>query len=423
MSEQFERALEDIAGAAQRAAGQVPVETARSRVRRRRAWRAAATSTAAVAGVGAVAVAATAVVGGVGGAPQQGIAADPAPQESVSPTAAPGWVPGAAPCGEPLPVTPVESDRADVMGAIEVGIADGTAFTADPAGTWLRDDVFVMTQRPGEAGHQGVLTTTLYLVDETGAVAFTHARTPHQAGDPGPRQEQTPEQVQADLAVARLHEALDCRTGQPLTGTYRVVVSARSVDTQGYEEVAEDLEVQELAPVTFGPGGTAARPAYDDLVPSCGEQVPAELLAGTTDPAFTVDVDLSGVAVRGAGVHVPATVTRADDGAGPLRGTVPQVLRAVLVDADGVVVSDTGMVPYDSATTFQVDAGDSFASEIYTWFGCATTDDGPAATFEAPPGTYDLYVYDQLPAAGPDGTVGPRLAVGGPFRVSYSTAW
>jgi hypothetical protein len=316
-------------------------------------------------------------------------------------TPLPGWVAGGAPCGTAFALEPVDDPRIGVQGGVTIGTLDRqtAAFTPDPAGSTVFLDVFGTAHAPGTSGDgSGQLTTML--VDDSGTVAFwsDEARMlPQLQATDGSRAS----------SMFFMWDAVDCRTGRPLVGTYRA-----------FAHQSAGPETVELAPVTFGPDGTRPPDPFVDRLPVCGQPVP------DVAPDFTVALDPGVVldGVNAAGLRAPVTVTRT--GTSRLQGRVPQSMHAVLV-ADGVVVSqafDPIMRRFDSGATFDVAAGESFPAEVFQWFtqcfpstvaGTQVTTTGWAA-----PGTYDLYVYDVFLADDGSGTPTPRTAVGGPFPIT-----
>lgn len=412
MSRDLGRALHDITDHAGRAAGALDVERLRARSRRRRTRTVTARSVGALAAVGAVV--ATATLAGGRSAPLPADLPVPGPTVTASPEASPstpapqpttpvaGWVPGGAPCGVLFRAQTTDSPEIEVQGGVVVGTLDrATAgFRADPAGSQVFVDVLTTSEVPGLPAGDGLSRLTTMLVAPDDTVVFWD--------DPA---RELPQAEATDGSGASsmygLYDAVDCRTGRPLTGTYRAFAS----DAGGPEMV-------ELAPVTFGPDATAPVEGLDELLPVCGEPAPPGLLAGTVAADFTVSLD-PGVAldrVRAAGLHVPVTVTAT--GPDRLSGRVPQSLRAVLVDADGVVVThavDPMQRRFDSGATFDTGPGESFPAELFQWFSSCPA---PDAAGDTPPGSYDLVVYDVLVADDSTGKAAPRVAVGGPFPIT-----
>lgn len=406
MSMDFGRALDEITVAAQGAVRPVQVDGIRARVRRRRTQGVALRSVGGVAVVGAV-VASLSLLGG--GPGQDAIApvgiatvtTVPSPTPTPTPTAEPatplpGWVAGGAPCSAPFELEPVDAPTLEVQGAVVIGQLDRTTamFAPDPAGTTLFLDVLTTTDVPGLAAGDGLARLTTVLVDEHGTVAFW--------SDPA---REIPQFDAADdshiSSMSGMYDAVDCRTGRPLTGTYRVFAH----DEGGPETV-------ELAPVTFGPDGTHLPQDFGDSLPVCGQpppDVPADLTV-SIDPGVELDD------VNPGGLHAPVTVTAT--GPGRLAGRVPQSLHAVLVDEQGRVATrphDPMSRRYDSGATFDVGAGESFPAEVFQWFAGCGPADGTRGALE---GSYDLYVYDVVLAGDGSGDPSPRVLLGGPFPVT-----
>jgi hypothetical protein len=161
--------------------------------------------------------------------------------------------------------------------------------------------------------------------------------------------------------------------------------------------------------------------AWSDRVPRCGRPAPADLLAGAVDADFDValgpGVDLDDVR---QGIHVPVTVTATGDGR--LSGLVPQALHGLLVDHDGMVVSqlyDPTRQEYDSGVPYDVGRGESFDAEVYQWFVSCPDPRINANVPAVRAGSYDLYLYNVfLASSGPGRSPAPRVAVGGPFPIT-----
>jgi hypothetical protein len=309
----------------------------------------------------------------------------------------PGWVAGGTPCGAAYRLEPVDDPEIEVQGGVVIGTLDrATAgFAPDPDGTTLFVDVSTTSEVPGlPAGGDGLAHLTTMLLDDNGDVAFW--------SDPARQipQFQATEDAHSS-SMYGLYDAVDCRTGRPLTGTYRAV----AVDEGGPETV-------ELAPVTFGAVGTRLPASFADSLPVCGQPVPDV----TADLTVALDPRVSLDGVDAAGLHAPVTVTAA--GPGRLEGRVPQALRAVLVDDQGLVLTqafDVVVGRHDSGATFDVAAGESFPAEVFQWFTpCTpTTTTGSIAR-----GSYELYVYDTVLADDGSGAPAPRTLVGGPFPIT-----
>ncbi|WP_315092907.1 hypothetical protein [uncultured Cellulomonas sp.] len=400
MSMDFGRALDDIAAQAQGALRPVEVGGVQARIQRRRTQGVVVRSVGGVAVVGAV-VASLTLPGGrpvtvPAEVPFATATVAPSPSPTVEPLGAvAGWAAGGAPCGAAFALDLVDDPVIEVQGGVTVGTLDRAtaAYAPDRAGSTMRLDVWTTADVPGEPAGDGLARLTTMLVDEDGTVVFW--------SDPS---RQIPPAGATDMSgrtsVYGLFDAVDCRTGRPLAGTYRVYAH----DEGGPETV-------ELAPVTFGGDGT--RPAVDflDRLPVCGQPVPA------VDPDFTVTVDPAALeGARDGGLHAPVTLTAT--GSDRLQGRVPQSLHAVLVDEQGLVVTqaeDALLGRFDSGATFDVGGGESFGAEVFQWFvQCSRTSE----TGWAEPGTYDVYVYDVLLADDGSGTPSPRTAVGGPFPIT-----
>jgi hypothetical protein len=292
----------------------------------------------------------------------------------------------------------VDDPGIEVQGGVVVGTLDRqtAAFGADPAGSTVFLNVFTTSHVPGVGADLNTPSgLTTVLVDDSGTVAFW--------SDESRMTPQFQAAAGQGMSMYSMWDAVDCRTGRPLVGTYRA-----------FAHEAGGPETVELAPVTFGPDGRDGAGLPDpfvDRLPVCGQPVP------DVAPDFTVALDpsVSLDRVSDGGLHAPVTVTRT--GGGPLQGRVPQSMHAVLVD-DGVVVTradDPISGRFDSGATFDVTAGESFPAEVFQWFSqCTpTTDSGWAE-----PGTYDLYVYDVFVADDGSGVPAPRTAVGGPFPIT-----
>jgi hypothetical protein len=136
-----------------------------------------------------------------------------------------------------------DAPRIEVAGSVIVGTLDpATAqFSVDPAGGTLRLDVTTTAE-----ADDGPAQLTTMLVDADGTVAFW--------SDPARQLPQVePDDDVRTAPTGTLYDAVDCRTGLPLTGTYQAFVH----DAGGPETV-------ELAPVTFDQDAT--RPAVDTSV-------------------------------------------------------------------------------------------------------------------------------------------------------------
>jgi hypothetical protein len=296
----------------------------------------------------------------------------------------------------------VDDPVLEVQGGVTIGTVDlvTAGFIPDPAGATLLIGVMTTTDVPGFAAGDGISELTTVLVGADGTVAFWD--------DPLRVRPQVEATDGSNFSTSSwLYDAVDCRTGRPLTGTYRVFAT----DAGGPELV-------ELAPLTFGPDGTRPPTVIDDPLMTCGEPAPDELTAGPDAADFSVTLD-PGVDledVNDAGLHAPVTVTAT--GTSRLTGRVPQSLRAVLVDDQGIVVTMGevgGFGRFDSGATFDTGVSESFSAEVFQWFSTClfSGNSGYVA-----PGTYDLYVDDRVMADDGSGTPTPRTIVGGPFRIT-----
>jgi hypothetical protein len=422
MSEDLRASLAEIAVGAARDLRPVPLEGLRRRVRRRRAVRRTAGVTAALlaaTSVGAAAVALGAVPSPAPVLPAQPTAsasASPSPSAAPTTTTAPttpvaGWVPGAEPCGTTPTITPHDSDTVEIQGTVVPGTFDvpTALFRAGEGDSTLYRDVQVTTEHPGLPAGDGAPDLRVMLVDDAGTVVFWD--------DPARQLPQIESSTHpGSFSTYGLYPAQDCRTGQPLSGTFRVIASDAD-------------ETVELAPVALGADFDAEAAAratdqatrrYQDL-PVCGAPLPEAWRRAAADPDLVVSFGTAGppAQVGGAGLHAAVTVTASDEA---LSGLVPQALAAVLVDDAGTVV--TGPFPASSGggaltgTPYDVGPGASFASEVFQWWtGC------PEPPYAQPgAGEYDLYVLDTVPATGADGSVALRTVAGGPFRVAFDPA-
>jgi hypothetical protein len=423
MTDDLRASLEQIASGAARALPPVEVHTVRRRLRRLRTLHRSAGVAGVLLVVSAVGAGAVTLGGATGpaelGAAELG-AADPTattgPSASASATepAPPSTTPAAdqAPWGEPCGAVPAvelrDSATLEIQGAVHPGFLDRTTAVFDYAadGDVLLLDVATTTETPGLAA-DGSTGVRVLVLDDTGTVVLwndtAHAIPTIDAADGS-----------GMSSLSWLFESRDCRTGQPLDGTYRVLAS-------------DGDETVDLAPLHLG---SAAGPA-DELVgvgraiqPTCGAVLADEALAqqALADPdlrvSFGTGAALDGVQI--AGLHAPVTLTATD---GPLRGRVPQGLRAFLVDDAGTVVSETRLPWAPSgatwATPFDVDAGGSFGSEVFQWFQqCATPGSTPLVA-----GTYDLYVLDGVVATDASGDLAERTVAGGPFPITLTGTW
>ncbi|MGN8244518.1 hypothetical protein ACTHAM_001422 [Cellulomonas soli] len=399
MSRDFGQELRDLAAQAATAAHPVDVDRTRARLHRRRTQTLVTRSVGGLAAVGALVTGAVLL-----GARTTTDQLPVAPVTTPAPTST--STPGATLCGTTFALPERDALDTEIQGAVVVGTlhADTASFET---GTGVRDTLLVdvgttadVPTGPSDGLDPSGVTTMLVAPD--GTVAFWT--------DPARQLQVTATDGSGGLAPDGLYAAVDCRTGSPLTGTYRAYATTATDGTDG--------ETVELAPVSLEPGSGTLAGQWPDRVPACGKPAPADLLTGRTDADLDVTLDPSvDLGEVPGGLHVGATLTAT--GTGRLIGRVPQALHALLVDSDGIVVSqlyDPTRQEYDSGTTFDVGPGESFRGEIYQWFASCTTASGGG---EVPAGTYDLYVYTvMLASAGPDLSPGPALAVGGPFTVT-----
>jgi hypothetical protein len=417
MSEDLRASLAEIAVGAARELRPVPLAGLRRRVRRRRAVRRTAGVAAALVAatsVGAAAVALGAVPGPGPVAPAQPTAtASPTPSASAAPTEAPdgpvaGWVPGTEPCGTTPVVELHDSDVVEIQGSLIPGTFDvpSALFRGGEGDSTLFRAVQTTSEHPGEPAGDGTSDLRVVLLDDAGTVVFWD--------DPARQLPQIESSTHpGSFSTYGLYPAQDCRTGQPLSGTFRVIASDAD-------------ETVELAPVALGADFDAdaaalateqATQRYRGL-PVCGEPLPEEWRRAAADPDLTVSFGPAGppAAVGGAGLHLPVTLTASGEA---LSGLAPQGLAAVLVDDAGTVVTGPDPIGFAggalTGSPFDVGPGGSFTSEVFQWWtGC------PEPPYPQPAsGEYDLYVLDQVPATAADGSVALRTVAGGPFRVSF----
>ncbi|GEP68935.1 hypothetical protein CSO01_16500 [Cellulomonas soli] len=391
--------LRDLAADAAAAARPVDVDRTRSRMHRRRTQVVVARSVGSLVAVGAL-------VTGVVLMDRRAPAEVPPVAPVASPTPTTSFTSGGELCGTPYALHETDARGVEVRGAVVVGTLQRET-AAFETGTGSRDtlsvDVGTTADVPtGPSDGLDPSGVTTVLVDPDGTVAFWN--------DPARLLQVTATDGSGGIAPDGLYDAVDCRTGSPLTGTYRTYATTTTDGTDG--------ETVELAPVSFELGGGTLAGQWPDRVPACGRPAPADLLAGRSDADLDVTLDPSvDLDELQGGVHADATLTAT--GTGRLMGRVPQTLHALLVDADGTVVSqlyDPTREEFDSGATFDVGPGESFPGEVYQWFASCTA---AAGYGDVRPGTYDLYVYAvMLASAGPDLSPAPTLAVGGPFAVT-----
>lgn len=392
MNMDFGKALRDLTTEAERVTHPVDVKRTQTRVHRRRVRSVALRCVGGVAVVGAVG----AGVGLLGGGPSEDHRpAAPSTPSPVVPT-----------CGAEFSFRETDDVDVAVHGTVMVGTIDehNGAFQGSSTGDALYVDVFLEPDGPaGPLDSPDRSSATTVLVDPGGTVAF---RT-----DPSRQLQFEATDGSGAVAADGLYDAADCRTGEPLEGTYRAFAVVTDPTTGS-------AEVVQLAPVSFELGASQQAGQWPDLVPTCGRPAPVDLTDGrfAADFDVTLQPDTSLDDVRG-GLRARATVTAAREGR--LVGIVPQTLHAVLVDQEGTVVSqvyDPTRQEYDSGATFDVGEGDSFSAEVYQWFA-SCPDSG---TYEdVASGSYDMYVYSIILASnGPGTSPSPKIAVGGPYAVT-----
>lgn len=417
----LERALADIAHAAGREAGAVPVDRVLTRLRRRRAARTTVASAVGVAAAGSMAVGANALLVGPP-APEAPAPQAPAPTGTPAPsTAAPptpepapvaGWVAGGAPCGSAFTLEPVDGPRVELLGQVlHGGPDDNGAFTPGLGETWALLDVSTYPEVPGEAlDVEGAPVTNqhTFLVDESGTVALWDE--PSDA-PPIPLKDGT------GTNLAGVRDAVDCRTGRPLAGEYRAIAVHGPGELPWVDgDPGADAEVTELAPVVFGTGAPQHEPwVVPAGAPSCGEQV-ADVLARIGEPALRADLDPATVArTSEAGVAAPVTLTAPR---GDVVADAPLRVRAFLVDDEGTVVTSVPRESYASAGTVDTARG-PFATELWQWWEGCDRFTGDSRTVVGDPltvgTTYDLYVWEVLDVRTPDGGTRPGTVLGGPY--------
>ncbi len=399
MTEDLGKALRDLTAQAAVAARPVDVDRTRSRLRRRRARGVVVRSTGALVAVGAV-VAAVVLVGG-----RWVHDGSVTPVQPATPTSDSARL-GTDPCGVAFAPAGTDDPDVEVQGAVLVGVlAPDGGFETSGAGDTLLVEVGAGPDVPtgplDTVDRSGVTTV---LVGPDGTVAFWT--------DPD-RQEPMGWVDGVSAVPDGVYPAVDCRTGDPLTGTYRAYATTTA---SGHDETVE------LAPVALELGGGQLAGYWPSLVPVCGRPAPAELLAGEVDADLDVALDPGAdlTDVPG-GIHLDVTLTATGTNASRLVGRLPQGLHAVLVDSDGTVVSqvyDPTRQDYDSGTSFDVGAGGSFSGEVYQWFA-SCPDAGTSTYGDVAGGEYDLYVYSVvLASTDPSTSPAPRIVVGGPYPVT-----
>ena len=384
------------------AAPHIPVDTSVviPGARRRRTF----TLAAAVAGSLAVVFGGWA---GVSALPTLSEGVAPASEQTPTPTTTSSS--DGTPCGTAFALEETDSPDIEIMGAVDVGTLDPETGSFEVGGgtgpgstLWVEvGTTSDVPEGPWDDYHRSSVTTML--VDPDGTVAFWT----------DPERQLQGEATDGSGATWQdgLYDAVDCRTGRPLTGTYRAYATTTTDGTGGGETL-------ELAPVSFELGAFQLAGQWPDRVPACGQPAPADLLAGEVDADFDVTLD-PGVDLEDVrrGLHVDVTVTAT--GTDQLTGRVPQALHALLVDRDGMVVSrlyDPTRDEFDSGATFDVSQGESFSAEVYQWFSSCPD---PDRYENVRAGTYDLYVYTVILASTcPDCGPAPRVAVGGPFPIT-----
>lgn len=187
---------------------------------RRGMWRRLAARGAAAATATLLVVAAAVVVATSAGAWRTTTPVVPvgSPSLTASPTpTVTGWVPGAAPCGEVPTVTVTGDPDVPIDGAVTLGRVDpaSAGWIGDPRGSVLLVDATVTGVVPGAVDGSVVVR----LVDESGTVAFWN--------DPARRRPQVQATENSHFSsLYSLWDAVDCRTGLPLEGSYRVLATA-----------------------------------------------------------------------------------------------------------------------------------------------------------------------------------------------------
>jgi len=384
------------------AAPHIPVDTSVviPRARRRRTF----TRAAAVAGSLAVLFAGWTAVDAL---PTLSEGVAPASEQTPTPTTTSSS--DGTPCGTAFALEETDSPDIEIMGAVDVGTLDPETGSFEVGGgtgpgstLWVEvGTTSDVPEGPWDDYHRSSVTTML--VGPDGTVAFWT--------DPERQLQGEATDGSGGTWQDGLYDAVDCRTGRPLTGTYRAYATTTTDGTGGGETL-------ELAPVSFELGSGQMAGQWPDRVPACGRPAPADLLAGEVDADFDVTLD-PGVDLEDVrrGLHVDVTVTAT--GTDQLTGRVPQALHALLVDRDGMVVSrlyDPTREEFDSGATFDVSQGESFSAEVYQWFSSCPD---PDRYENVRAGTYDLYVYTVILASTcPDCGPGPRVAVGGPFPIT-----
>jgi len=329
-----------------------------------------------------------------------------APASEQTPTPTTSSRSGGTPCGTAFALEETDSPDIEVQGAVVAGTLDPETggFEWGTPGPTLFANVGTTSEVPeGPSDGLDRSGVTTMLVGPDGTVAFWT--------DPERQLQGEATDGSGGTWPDGLYDAVDCRTGRPLTGTYRAYATTTTDGTGGGETL-------ELAPVSFELGSGQMAGQWPDRVPACGRPAPADLLAGEVNADFDVTLD-PGVDLEDVrrGLHVDVTVTAT--GTDQLTGRVPQALHALLVDRDGMVVSrlyDPTREEFDSGATFDVSQGESFSAEVYQWFSSCPD---PDRYENVRAGTYDLYVYTVILASTcPDCGPGPRVAVGGPFPIT-----
>lgn len=312
-----------------------------------------------------------------------------------------GWTPGAAPCGEQAGTAATSPDPL-ITGQVAVGTVDrGTAmFTPDPAGKTLVATVSAQT-----AVAPGSQAQALIVADD-GTVVFWNDPARAEPGFDATRD------THYSVPSGILFDAVDCRTGRPLVGTFHALVR-------------NGPDATWLAPITFGNSTAVTQPAAPA---TCGQPLSPEVLAAVRSPDLAVGLDpspaLDDLSRDGVRSAVSLTVTGTGPAgaagsadAGNWLGLTPLAVHAFLVDGSGTVVTvDTPHVggTYDAAKTFDLPAGGTVSAPLdQTFSTCAA--DGSAAPAA---GDYDLYVYDTVMAGNSLRTNVPLLIGGGPYRVT-----
>ncbi len=331
---------------------------------------------------------------------------EPTPTAAVtSETVLAGWAPGAAPCGEQAG-TATDSPDYTVDGEVEVGTIDRTTaqLTPDPTGSTVWAFASVLPQGHGSSAN--LTYDQVLIVADDGTVVFWNDPARAEPGFTATRDSHF------TMPSGILFDAVDCRTGRSLVGTFHVLVR-------------NGPEATWLTPITFGDSTAVTQPAAPA---TCGQPVSPEVLAAVRSPDLAVGLDpaLALDALPRDGVRSTVSLTVTGTGpagpagaadAGSWLGLTPLAVHAFLVDGSGTVVTvDTPHVggTYDAAKTFELTTGDSVPAPLDQAFSTCPAD-GSAAPAA---GDYDLYVYDTVIAGNSLTTDVPLLIGGGPYRVT-----